>query len=138
MTTVFRDEKGSALTADEFDANHGPKFTQGSHGFSVGDVVYRSSASAYTKALATAAGTLGEAIVAYVADSSNFRVISISGSHVDWTHGKGSPPQKLWLSQSTAGEVVTSKPSNGYIQQIGSVVDADTVMWRPDPVGEFV
>ena len=135
MPTVFRDEKGSELTANEFDAHHGEKFTQAGHGFAVGNFIYRDSATTHAKAQADDIDTIAEGVVAYISGN-DFRVITKSGSHVTWTHALGAPPQKCWLSQGTPGVATTTRPTSGVRQQLGNTVTSGIFQYSPDPVGE--
>jgi len=135
VTLTFRDEKGSELVADEFDGNHAPEFTQAGHGFAVGNFVYRSGATTYAKAQADDIDTIAEGVIAYI-NGDTFRVVTQSGSHVTWTHSLGTPPQKFWLSQGTAGVATTTKPTSGVRQQLGNTVISTVVQFAPDPVGE--
>lgn len=133
MALKTRALKGSELTFDELDGNFGTKkMTQASHGFSVGDVLYRDSDTTMAKAQANAKATCGEVwLTFHVIDANTYWIVA-STHLVTWTaHGLGSGGTRLWLSQSTAGAMVTTEPTSGLIQPLGEVVDTNTILWRP-------
>ena len=139
MGLTLRRGKGSALTHDELDDNFAEELNQAGHAFSVGDVVYRSGSSAWTKAQADAAGTLADGIVVDVEDSDNCSIVTKDGTVVGVTaHGLGATGTVIYLSQGTAGDMTPTKPTSGYIQPIGRVIDANNMVFRIGLTSEFV
>ena len=136
MAVQSREMKGSALTCNQFDEACGmPVFTQSSHGFSIGDVVYRSSATAYAGARADDTATIspGLSLVIHVPDTNTHVPMAATTSRevTFSSHGLGSFGQELWLSQATAGLITATEPSSGIIIYLGYVVDANTICWEP-------
>jgi hypothetical protein len=139
MGLTLRRDKGSALTHDELDDWVAPELAQTSHGLAVGDLVYRSSATAWSKAIATAEATLAEGIVVNVEDVDNLSVVTIDGSVITLAaHGLGAVGTVLYLDQSTAGDIATSKPSDGFRQMVGKIISADEIIFRLGPLSEFI
>jgi len=121
-------------TLDEADAAAGVTGflqTQALHGFAVKDLVYY-GASGWAKALADSALTLAAGIVLAVPDTSTFRVAYFTGQEVTLAaHGLGSAGSALYLSEVTAGLATTSAPTTGFVQRIGIVKDANTLILWP-------
>jgi hypothetical protein len=127
---------GSDLTPAEADSlTGGHKFTQSSHGFSVGDVIRRSSATAYTKAQADSDANIGVglSLVVDVTDTSNFTAIAKGKSHAVTitSHGFGSFGTQLYLSQGTSGLITATAPTGGRKLYLGFVIDTNTIFWEP-------
>ena len=131
--------KGSTLTFDELDDNFAAEINQATHGFSVGDLVYRSGASAWTKAKADAEATLTDGIVVDVEDTNNCSVTVSDGMMVTISaHGFGATGTKLYTSQGTAGLITASAPVTGYVQPIGKVIDTNTILFRLGSIAEYI
>lgn len=104
--------------------------SQAAHGFAVADLVYY-GASGWAKAQADAAATLAAAVVLAVPSSSSFRVAYLANQEVTLaSHGLGSAGTLLYLSEATAGLATSTQPSTGFIQRVGRVKDANTlILW---------
>lgn len=134
----LRRDKGSALTHDQLDDMFAPEINQATHGFAVGDLVYRDSATTWAKAQADAEATLADGIVCDVEDANNCSVNTEDGAWVEiTTHGFGATGTKLYCSQGTAGLITATAPTSGFIQAVGKVIDANTVLFRLGAVAEF-
>ena len=128
--TTLRAVKGSELSWVEGDANVAIAVVQASHGFALGDLVTLTG-SGWAKAQADAVTTLAHAVVMNVPDSGNFYAIAQDGVALPWTtHGQGSVGDQLYLSQGTAGDWTSTKPSSGYIQPVGVILDANRIIFR--------
>jgi hypothetical protein len=137
MALTLQRDKGSELTHDQLDDNFAAELNQGSHGFAVGDLVYRSGASAWTDAQSDAEATLADGIVVDVEDADNCSVVTIDGTLVTITsHGFGATGTKLYLSQGTAALITATPPTAGLLQPVGKVVDTNTILFRLGHVAE--
>ncbi len=127
--------KGSDLTPTEADELFAPPFTQSSHGFVVGDVVRRSSATAHAKAQADTDANIGVGIslVVYVPDSNTYSVLRAANSHAVTltTHGFGAFGVKLYLSRTVAGAITATEPDPGWRIYLGFIIDANNIHWEP-------
>ncbi len=127
--------KGSDLTPTEADELFAPPFTQAAHGFAVGDVVRRSSATAHAKAQADTDANIGVglSLVVHVPDANTFSALRASNSHaVTLTaHGFGSFGANLYLSRTVAG-ALTATGVAGWRIYLGYVIDANTIHWERD------
>jgi hypothetical protein len=130
MTTLLRRDKGSALTWDQLDDWAAPEINQTTHGFAVGDLVYRDSATTWAKAQADAEATLADGIVIHVEDANNCSVVTKDGTQVTITTHGLTVPDAIYLSQSVAGAATSTIPANGLIQQVGKAIDANTIIFR--------
>lgn len=100
--------------------------TQAAHGLAVGDWI-KAAAGTYGKAQANAEANLcWPGVVVQVVDTGQFRFAYVGKANLP-AHGYGTAGTKLYLSQATAGAVVTSEPSTGWVQQVGKVIDANHV-----------
>lgn len=104
--------------------------TQAAHGFAAGDAVYH-GAGGWALARADDVDTLAAGIVLSAPDANSFRVAYLAGQEVTLAaHGLGAAGTVLYLSEATAGLVVTSAPSTGFIQRLGQVKDSNTlILW---------
>lgn len=98
------------------------EFTQSSHGFAVGNAIYRKADSTWAKAQADAAGTLALGLVTRV--SGDVFAVSAPGGFFVIEHGLGSTPADVYLSQGTAGALTTTAPTTGISQRLGRVISA--------------
>lgn len=136
---TLRRGKGTSLTWDELDDNFAPEQNQTSHGFAVGDLIYRDSATTWAKAIATSVSTLATGVVVHVEDANNFSVLRKSGGMVpESSHGFGGFGTLLYLSQGSAGDPTATKPTSGHIQPVGIVEDANNWEFRKGLLSEFV
>ena len=136
---TLRRDKGTTLTHDELDDNFAGEINQATHGMDVGDLVYRSSSTAWADAKGDAEATLAEGIVVDVEDTNNYSVATIDGTQVTiTTHGFGATGTKLYLSQGTAALITATAPTSGLIQPIGSVIDTNTIRFSLGPLVEWV
>lgn len=127
--TTLRTVKGSSLTNDEGDLNKAEKVNQAAHGFAVGDCVKLSGT--WSDAQADAEANLCMAMIYNVIDTDNFWVVTQHGRKVPFTHGTGGAAgDALYLSQGTPGAVTTTKPTTGYRQQVGWILDANNVIFK--------
>jgi hypothetical protein len=129
---------GAANDLEPADADDlfAPEYTQTTHGFVVGDVVYRSSATDHAKAIATARSTLACGIVIDQPDANTFSAFCGSGKQINIpSHGLGAFGAELWLSQGSAGTMTTTEPSAGWYQYVGFVIDANNIFWEPHKLG---
>ncbi len=123
---------GGDFTPDEADDLFAPEFSQTTHGFVVGDILYRSSLTDHTKAIATARSTLACGIVIDQPDANTFSILCIGSRRVNiGTHSLGSFGQELWLDQSAAGTFETVEPTSGWYQYLGIVLSATDILWEP-------
>lgn len=128
-TTTLRQVKGLRLTHAELDANFAEKVAQAVHGFAVGDLVYP-DATAWAKAQADSAAKRARGVVVAVPDANTFYAVCRDGSSVLKTaHGLGARGTRLWLSQSAAGAWTATQPSSGILQEVGVVLDANTILF---------
>ena len=136
---TLRRDKGTTLTHDELDDNFAGELNQASHAMVVGDLVYRSGATAWSDARANSEATLAEGIVVDVEDANNLSVTTLDGTQVTITaHGFGATGTKLYLSQGTAALITATAPTSGLIQPIGSVIDTNTIRFSLGPLVEWV
>lgn len=105
--------------------------TQAAHGLAVKDWLKLASAT-WAKAQATAGNLSLPAVVTSVTSTSKFRAVTDGAANLP-SHGYGAAGTTLWLSQATAGAVVTTEPSTGLAQQVGTVLDADHVLVQRFP-----
>lgn len=139
MAITLRRDKGSALTWDQLDDNFAVEINQATHGMVVGDLVYRSGASAWADAKADAEATLADGIVVDVEDTNNYSVATIDGTLVTiTTHGFGATGTKLYLSQGTAALITATQPDNGFVQAVGKVIDTNTILFRLGSIAEYL
>lgn len=106
-----------------------------SHGFVAKDLI-RWDGSTWVKALATAATTLADAIVTSVVNANQFQILYLHETEASiLAHGLGSGGTKLYLSAATAGAITTTAPSSSgqFVQQIGRVKDANTLILQSTP-----
>jgi hypothetical protein len=129
---------GSAndLEVDEADDLFAPEFNETTHGFAVGDVLKRSSASAHAKAQADSAANAkpGISVVVDVEDANWFSAYPGRHAVTITAHGYGAFGTELWLDQSTAGAMTTTKPTSGVRLFLGWVIDTNTIFWDPRPM----
>jgi len=119
--------KGGSST---FDVN------QATHGLAAGNAIYHTG-SAWAKAKADVASTLGFAIVISVADTNNFTAATI-GKHTITSHGL-SVGHYYFVSSGTAGALVSTEPTSGFSNPILYVEDANTIHvfpFRPSIIGD--
>lgn len=105
------------------------------HGFVSEDLI-RWNGTQWTKALATASTTLADAIVTQVINANQFLIQYLSAGEVSLlAHGLGAGGTALYLSASTAGLVTSTAPSapGEYVQQVGRVKDANTLILQESP-----
>lgn len=139
MATKSRRENGAygdianALSSAEYDGNFFATSAQTSHGRSQGDAVYPDSSGDWQGAIATGVATLARAVVQYSIDSDNLMVLVVPGTVSSPSHG-WTVGSSLYLSQSSAGAVTATKPSSGWIQLLGYVLDSDNWVFQPGPV----
>jgi hypothetical protein len=123
------------LTPAQADDLFAPEFNQATHGFSVGDIIRRSSATDHALAQADTTANIGVglAIVIHVEDVNNFSALRSSNSQaVTITgHGLGSFGTKLYLSRTVAGQITATEPDPGWRVYLGFVIDANTIHWEP-------
>lgn len=123
------------LTPDEADDLFAPEFNQNNHGFSVGDILRRSSATAHAKAQADTVANIGKglALVIHVEDANNFSVLRTNNSHVVTiaSHGFGAFGTKLFLSRTVAGAITDTEPDPGWKIYLGYVIDSNNIHWEP-------
>lgn len=102
--------------------------TQSSHGFVVGDVIYRTSGGAYAKARADAASTLGSFVVTHYLTSSSFVMAAAGGTYRFASHGM-TVGATLYLSAGTAGDWTETAPSTStqFVVVLGTVISADEI-----------
>lgn len=134
LTYELVEEPGQLDTAATTAETRGFSQTQSAHGLSVGDLVCWAT-SQWAKAIATADSTMAQAIVIAVEDSATFRALYLAGTEWTWSaHGQGSAGAALYLSQATAGDMTTTRPTSGRIQQVGQVKDTNTLILQAYPV----
>jgi len=128
---------GSAndLEVDEADDLLAPEVPTTTHGFVVGNVLRRATATTNVKAQGDSdANTgVGLSVVVHVEDVDNYSILRRSNSH-DVTvsaHGFGAFGVKLYLSTTVAGEMTPTEIVGSRLY-LGYVVDADTIHWEPD------
>lgn len=126
-----------ADTADEGDAvvatSSGLVYTQSSTGLAVGSMVV-DSAGVWIKAQAngtdpTDRSGLSNGIV--VAIPSSTQVVVVSESAVVTASLGLAEGTTFWLSQATAGDVVTTRPNTGWVQELGKVLPGSRTLWFP-------
>ena len=139
MALTLRRDKGSELTHDQLDDNFASEINQATHGMVVGDLVYRSSATAWADAKADAEATLADGVVVDVEDTNNYSVATLDGTLVTLTsHGFGATGTKLYLSQATAALITATAPTSGLLQPVGKVIDTNTILFRLGNVAEEI
>lgn len=139
MALTLRRDKGTALTHDQLDDNFAVEINQATHGMVVGDLVYRSSSTAWADAKADAESTLTDGIVVDVEDTNNYSVATMDGTLVTiTTHGFGATGTKLYLSQGTAALITATAPTSGFIQAVGKVIDTNTILFRLGAIAEYL
>ena len=127
LTFRITSDPRAASTAAEVETPQGILQSQVANGFSVSDLIYLSAGS-WELAQADDAATMAQAMVLSVESTSLFRMAYLTQREVTMpAHGMGAAGTKLYTSQTTAGEIVTVRPTTGYIQQIGQVKDANTL-----------
>ncbi|MCK4968777.1 MAG: hypothetical protein KAS12_07010, partial [Candidatus Aenigmarchaeota archaeon] len=96
---------------------------QNTHSFSVLDPIYNNNGT-WTLAQANAESTIATAVVYSVLDVDNFVAIN-TGLMTLTAHGLGNSGQTLFVSQTVAGGLTTTKPTTGLINPIGVIMDAN-------------
>lgn len=125
-TLTLREVKGSAITNAEYDANFAEKYEAVAHGFSVGNLVYKSGASTWAKAISTASSTYADGVVVAVPSANVAYIATKFGQpYTKTAHGFGSAGTAVYLSDSVAGNATASVTD----QQIGQVLDANTIIF---------
>lgn len=122
----FRD---SSTTTELILAGQGSTqmtITQASHGFAAKDWIGDAS-GAWEKAIADGLGALATGVVSSVIDADTF-VLTTIGNVKLTTHGWGSTPAPLYLSQTVAGAATLTDPTTRLSQQIATVADADRII----------
>lgn len=115
-------------------------FTQATHGFSVGDWLYRSDATTWAAAQGNAAGHEAEALVVAVPDVNTLVLECSRRIRTLTAHGKGAAGADLWLSLSSAGADTTTKPApdpGEKLQKLGVIMDANTILVDIQPYTTF-
>lgn len=118
----------------------GITFTQATHGFSVGDWVYRSDATTWAGAQGNAAGHEAEALVVAVPDANTLVLECSRRIRTLTAHGKGAAGADLWLSLTVATGDSTTKPTPApgeKLQKLGVVMDANTILVDIQPYTTF-
>ena len=138
MGTAFEHRRMQAvdLTPDEADDLFAPEWPQVAHGFVVGDIVRRSTATDHAKARANTVANIGVglAIVVHREDADNFSALRASNSHDVTIPGHGLGPAfgtALYLSRTVAGQITDVEPDPGWRLYLGYVVDTNTIHWEP-------
>lgn len=99
------------------------EIAQTSHGFSVGNWLYRTSGSGYALAQADDPNTSDAVgIVSAVEDANNFTLCTHGFSGVTGTESDGSA---LFLSSSVAGDDTDTKPSSGVQKNLGFIIGTE-------------
>ena len=130
MTLTLRQVKGTPIANAEYDANVTEKYSAVAHGFAAGDLVYRSSATAWAKAVASAGSTVADGIVVAVPNADTAYINTRDGVLVTKTaHGLGAAGVVVFLHQSSAGAMTTGL-SSGIVQRVGKVMDANSILFR--------
>lgn len=131
--TVSDDFSGLDPEADSTPLQ-GSLQTQAGHGFAIFDLV-RWTGTEWTKAIADSDTTVAQAMVVSVESDSMFRVVYLSNREVTMAaHGKGAGGTKLYLSQSVAGQMTSTRPVEYPIQQVGLVKDANVLILQAYPL----
>jgi hypothetical protein len=139
-TLETRAMKGSALDASEGDIAIGiPVETDTAHTFSVGDVIYESALDDWALARADSESTFLNGLALVVADLSanTFQAVPKNQSHdIAWTHGLGgSHGDALYLSATTAGDMITpNPPASGFAVRLGYIKSATVIRWEPGSI----
>jgi hypothetical protein len=137
---VFRTRamKGVTLDNEEGDTLVGnPNFVQAAHGFTVGTVVRRSSATAHVKAKADSEASIGVglAVVISVPDANSFSILRTNNNHTVKIVGVGAGRPfgtRLYLSDDTAGAMTEEANVDlGRRVYLGYVLDTDHMNWEP-------
>jgi hypothetical protein len=102
--------------------------TEGTHGFSVGDVVYVNASGTWATAISTAIGTAADGIVVEVPNA-NSAVVALAGL-VRWAAHGLTVGSLYYLSETVAGALTTTVPttSGDVAQPILTPSDADHVI----------
>ena len=110
--------------------NSSQTVTQVTHGLSVGEAVYN-AAGTWTKAIATAADTLGVGIVIRVDDADTFTYQSVG--MFDWSAHGFTVGEFLLVSAGTAGLLTETAPTGltQFLNPIAYVVDSDSILILP-------
>lgn len=132
---VERLVRGDATSAEDpvLSTSDGISYSQTAHGLAVGDVV-RQSGSDWVEAQGngTDAGdrsALGRGIVSSVPDENTVVVVTETAQlniNLGLTIGVA-----FYLSQGSAGAVTTSKPTSGWVQELGYILPGSKTLWFP-------
>lgn len=133
---AYDGDTGKRLTTQELDENFSILSAQTSHALAQGELLYVDGSGDWQKAIATAESTLAKAIMQFSIDANNLMVVLMPCQVADATHGF-TLGADLYLSQSVAGAATETKPSTGWIQQVGYVMTADIWIFQPQR-GEFI
>ena len=122
---TLRNVKGAPISNAEFDANFSELYSAVAHGFVAGDLVYKSSATAWAKAISTAASTYADGVVVAVPNADTAYIATKFGQPFTRTsHGLGAAGTVVYLSASVAGTMTASVTD----QIVGQVLDSNTVL----------
>jgi hypothetical protein len=126
-----RDSWGSGLAGEIVDVAFPSKtVSQTAHGLAVGDWI-GFNGSSWIEVAANGTHPRAAGVVVQVVSVDQFVVVLIGAASLP-AHGYTLGP--LWLSQGTAGAVGYSEPASGYVQRVGTAVDANTVLVESHPV----
>ena len=128
-------------TPDQADDLFAPEVNVVGHLFAALQVVRQTGPNSHLRAQADSIANLTRlGLVIHVRDANNYSVLSLRGGiHLDTNyaaaHGKGVDDAPLYLSQTIAGAMTNVKPTDpalGFIQPLGSVIDANNLWWQVD------
>ncbi len=104
------------------------QITEASHARSVGDAAKRTSLSTVGLAQSDTEANLAWAVIALIQDADHYLIATRQGTVFYWpSHGLGDIRDLGYLSQSSAGLIVSTKPSTGLVQALVRVIDSNTV-----------
>jgi len=125
---------GDELEHVELDDNFAVQYSH-SNTFSVGDLVYPDTLTTWAKAQADAEASLAVGVIVDVSGD-DFSVLTLDGMWYTSTSHGFAVTAKLYLSTSSAGDLTATEPTSGFIQPVGSVIDANTLVFRLGFIGE--
>jgi len=102
---------------------------QVAHPFTVDGEWAEFSAGGWALAQADDPLTLASAVIVDIPGVDDFRIVPIGGAIVTIPgHAQGSAGDVLYLSQAVPGGSTSTKPTTGLIQQVATVIDANTLL----------
>lgn len=109
------------------------RFSQTAHGLAKFTVT-RWSGTTIVKAQADSLANVDDGtLVIAVPSTDELDLFAGEGFLEEPAHGLGSAGDRLYLSQSVAGAITTTKPVSGVLRQLGYIPDTDHIHWAPLP-----